>query len=111
MVGFKLVGTAQKSYARYGRGLYFSSVSGKSNDYAGGSEQSRGGVRYRTMFLCNVAVGKAKVTEAVDLPDDQCPGQGFDSVVGNKGANLNYDETVVYDETAAIPSYMIVYRM
>lgn len=28
-----------------------------------------------------------------------------------KGANLNYDETVVYDEAAAIPSYMIVYRM
>ncbi|CAM9611816.1 unnamed protein product [Scytosiphon promiscuus] len=111
MVGFKLVGTAQKSYARYGRGLYFSSVSGKSNDYAGGSEQMRNGARYRTMFLCNVAVGKAKVTEAVDLPDDQCPGQGFDSVVGNKGANLNHDETVVYDEAAAIPSYMIVYRL
>lgn len=28
-----------------------------------------------------------------------------------KGANLNYDETVVYDEAAAIPSYMIVYRL
>ncbi|CAB1113588.1 unnamed protein product [Ectocarpus sp. CCAP 1310/34] len=39
MVGFKLVGTTQKPYARYGRGLYFSSVSGKSNDYADGSEQ------------------------------------------------------------------------
>lgn len=24
-----------------------------------------------------------KVTEAVDLPHDQCPGRGFDSVVGN----------------------------
>ncbi|CAM9544820.1 unnamed protein product [Ectocarpus sp. 4 AP-2014] len=111
MVGFKLVGTTRKSYARYGRGLYFSSVSGKSNDYADGSEQRRNGTRYRTMFLCNVAVGNAKVTEAVDLPDDQCPGKGFDSVVGNKGANLNFDETVVYDDAAAIPSYMIVYRM
>ena len=39
MVGFKVVGTKQKAYARYGRGLYFSSVSGKSNDYADGSEQ------------------------------------------------------------------------
>lgn len=28
-----------------------------------------------------------------------------------KGANLNYDETVVYNEAAAIPSFMIVYRM
>lgn len=28
-----------------------------------------------------------------------------------KGAYLNYDETVVYDEAAALPHYMIVYRM
>lgn len=36
--GFKL-GTNQKRFARYRRGLYFSSVSRRSNDFARGSEQ------------------------------------------------------------------------
>jgi hypothetical protein len=40
---------------RYGQGLYFSSTSSKSDDYAAGSERAGpGGTRLRCMFLCKV---------------------------------------------------------
>ena len=44
---------------RYGKGLYFSAISGKSNDYATASEQIRPGAygrlrRWRCMFVCEV---------------------------------------------------------
>ena len=51
------------AFFRYGRGLYFSKVSSKSNDYAAASERrdphslQRGA--YRLMFLCKVAAGEA----------------------------------------------------
>ena len=51
------------AFFRYGRGLYFSKVSSKSNDYAAASERrdphslQRGA--YRLMFLCRVAAGEA----------------------------------------------------
>ena len=41
-------------------------------------------------------------------------GGSYDSVIGltvADGGALNYEESVVYDEAAAIPSYLIVYKM
>ena len=41
-------------------------------------------------------------------------GGGADSVVGLSvadGGKINYEETVVYRNEAAIPSYLIVYRL
>ena len=41
-------------------------------------------------------------------------GGGADSIVGlctADGGALNYEETVVYRNAAAIPSYLIVYRI
>ena len=36
---------------------------------------------------------------------------GYDAVVGEPGTSLNHDECVVYDERAAIPSYLIAYSV
>jgi hypothetical protein len=41
------------------------------------------------------------------------PPSGFDAVVGDPGSsgnNMDYDECVVYDESAMIVSYIIVYE-
>lgn len=92
---------------RYGRGLYFSATSGKSNDYAVGSQRERRGRRWRTLFLCRVAAGRAYCTTEAEL-DLQRPPAGCDSVVGEVGPHLNYDELVVYDEAAALPEFLLV---
>ena len=98
---------------RYGPGLYFSATSGKSHDYATGSERVRGGRRWRTMFMASVAAGRAHCTLESEL-DVSRPPAGFDSIVGEttaKGGKLNYDELVVYVEDAALPQYLIVYTL
>mmetsp|Transcript_21652 Transcript_21652/g.69728 ORF Transcript_21652/g.69728 Transcript_21652/m.69728 type:complete len:387 (+) Transcript_21652:45-1205(+) len=102
---------------RYGRGVYLSATSGKSNDYATRTERLRkwkGGLRerWRAMLVCSVACGRAfKTTEAqLHLPNDKPP-PGFDSVVGQVGANLNYDEVVVYSDAAVIPEFLVVYAL
>ncbi|CAN0375556.1 unnamed protein product, partial [Ectocarpus sp. 12 AP-2014] len=78
-------GTARRTSIglRYGEGLYFSSVTGKSNDYAQGSEKvSSDGKRLRCMFVANVAAGNAYLTQQVSLGLNMCPPAGHDSVVG-----------------------------
>jgi hypothetical protein len=95
---------------RYGEGLYFSSVSGKSHDYAGGSEKKERGRKYRAILLCNVVVGRAFLTTEGSLVGP-FPRPGYDSTVGEVGPNLNYDEVVVYQNEAAIPAYLITYSL
>ena len=50
------------------------------------------------------------VTPQVELAGD-APPLGYDSVVGEVGEALNYDELVVYSESAAIPEYLIMYTI
>lgn len=109
-------GRAWNGMLRFGPGIYFSQTSSKSNDYSSKSERRRNAERglargWRSMFLCNVAIGKSFNTQLGELPANQCPPPGFDSVVGEVGAVLNYDEVVVYDESQAVPSYLIVYSL
>ncbi|CAM9848754.1 unnamed protein product [Pylaiella littoralis] len=116
--GFKLQGNVGKTARRtamalrYGDGLYFSSVSGKANDYATQSEKTGSdGSKLRCMFVANVAAGKAHTTKDRDLPIKMCPPAGYDSVVGEVGQGLNYDELVVYKDEAALPTHLIVYAL
>ena len=45
------------------------------------------------------------------MPNLQAPPSGCNSVVGVPGKSLNFDEIVVYDDCAAIPSYLIAYSV
>ncbi|CAM9168974.1 unnamed protein product [Ectocarpus sp. 8 AP-2014] len=117
-LGFKLgpnvAGTARATGfpLRYGEGIYFSSVSGKANDYASRSAKKIGNdSELRCMFVANVAVGRTFETKSTRLPANQCPPPGYQSVVGEVGRGLNFDEFVVYDEEAALPTHLIVYAL
>jgi hypothetical protein len=37
--------------------------------------------------------------------------QGYDSVVGEVGEVLNYDEIVLYNHAGALPRYLVVYTI
>ena len=103
---------------RYGAGLYFSKVSSKSNDYAGGTERViTRGLALRSMFLCKVLAGSVARVTADSLVDPQRLQQikaTYDSLEGltqAQGGALNYPETVIYDAAQCIPSYLIVYKV
>lgn len=96
------------SFARFGAGTYFTSTSSKCHDYNERSEVGLGS-GLRATFMCQVMIGLGcKLTQ-----DDQtlrAAPPGYDSVLGETGDRLNYDELVVYDEAAAMPKYLVIYR-
>ncbi|CAM9759190.1 unnamed protein product [Laminaria digitata] len=117
--GFEIEGCVGRSRAKgsrlnwlqYGQGLYFSSSSGKANDFAASTEKRAGNGRTRRcMFVVNVAAGNAFSTYEKGLPEKWCPPQGYNSVVAEVGPNVNYDQLVVYDEAAALPTHFVVYE-
>lgn len=101
---------AAAGWLRFGPGFYFSKTSSKSDDYAKASERVAGGKTFRCMFLCKVSMGRVFRTKK-DMMALTGPPSGYDSVSGEVGEDLNYDELVVYDNRAALPSYLIIYRV
>lgn len=98
---------SKSSSGRYGKGIYTSATSSKSNDYTN-TNTSTG---FKAMLVCSVVCGNPhKPTSSawgpVSLP------YGYHSVVGDPqyDRELNYDELVCYNNEAVLPSYLIIYR-
>jgi hypothetical protein len=72
-------GSARRAL-RYGRGLYFSRVSSKSNDYNEKTERQSSQGRFRIMFLCKVALGSEW-----KVPDEDLGEQDVDAHVAARG--------------------------
>ncbi|KAF7336996.1 PARP catalytic domain-containing protein [Mycena venus] len=92
-------------WGRFGKGIYTSSTSSKSNDYSHNDCSSS----FKAILLNKVIVGKGcKLThDSVSLT---APPAGYDSVLAEKGGSLNYDELVVYTNDAIRPSFLVIYE-
>jgi len=116
-------GTSKNTFSnRYGDGMYFSATSSKANDYAADSERQIGEQNVRVMLLCRVACGNTYVATKDAMSADEVKkasglypskfGGPYDSLraeTTENGGALNYDEEVIFNDAAAIPSYAIVY--
>ncbi|RGB33356.1 hypothetical protein C1646_654462 [Rhizophagus diaphanus] len=110
--GYKLIyaKTSRFKYQKFGDGIYFSSTSSKSDDFNKKSMKYYNGVNYKVMFLNKVVVGRAfELTQEKRTLTG--PPINYDSVVGEPSTLLYYDELVVYDESACIPQYLVVYKL
>lgn len=94
---------------RFGQGAYFSSCSSKSHDYNEKSERGLG-PKTRSMFLASVIVGNAHILTTPGYKGSSPP-NGFDSIIADKKKtpNVNYDELIIFNAAAALPTYLIVY--
>ena len=91
------------NFQRFGHGFYLASNSSKCHDYTQGING------YRVMLLCDVCPGN-KYTLKKDNKQLTSPPQGYDSVHGQTGGSLNYEEIVLYQPDAILPRYIIVYQ-
>ncbi|KAH9967415.1 hypothetical protein BC827DRAFT_1173986 [Russula dissimulans] len=91
------------SFKRFGVGIYTSATSSKANDYSTSTASP-----WKAMLLNDVVMGKAIKLTWTDTSLTEPP-QGYDSVIGEPGGDLNYDEAVVYNEDAICPSFLIIY--
>ena len=103
--------SAAGSWQRFQPGFYFALQSSKSHDYPLGPMGALAvGSHRREMLLCKVASGKEYRTKVnMDKPGQQVPPHGYDSVHGEAGGALNYDELVVYEEGAILPYAVVEY--
>jgi len=91
-------------WGRFGKGIYTSSTSSKSNDYSHNDCTST----LKAILLNKVVVGKGyKMIQ--DNTSLTAPPPGYDSVLAEKGGSLNYDELVVYTNDAIRPSFLVMY--
>jgi len=90
-------------FQRFGDGFYLAPNSSKCHDY------TQGYGHYRAMLLFDVAEGKRFVVRRNNT-GLTAPPSGYDSVYGRRGAALNYDEIVVYDPDAALPTHILIYE-
>jgi hypothetical protein len=87
---FEIVNFGQRTnFGRFGKGIYTSATASKSNDYIYENSSA-----YRAFILAKVVVGKGKTMHATDPTLTEAP-NGYDSVIGKPGGDLNYDELSV----------------
>ncbi|KIM40644.1 hypothetical protein M413DRAFT_446065 [Hebeloma cylindrosporum] len=101
----KKCGTKHK-FRRFGTGIYTTTCSSKADDYVLNDDESS---KLRVLLVNRVIVGNPhkRRQNATALTEPPC---GHHSVVGEPGLDLNYAETVVYDNDAIRPAFLIVYR-
>ncbi|KAF8343527.1 hypothetical protein F5887DRAFT_1075647 [Amanita rubescens] len=94
-------------WGRFGKGIYTSSTSSKSNDYSRNASSCNS--QLKAILLNKVVVGKGcKMLH--DSTSMTAPPSGYDSVLAEKGGSLNYDELVVYTNDAIRPSFLVMYE-
>ncbi|KAF8630179.1 hypothetical protein AX15_003058 [Amanita polypyramis BW_CC] len=94
-------------WGRFGKGIYTSSTSSKSNDYSSNGSGCKSPLK--AVLLNKVVVGRGyKMLR--DSSTLTAPPSGFDSVLGETGGSLNHDEVIVYTNDAIRPSFLVVYE-
>jgi hypothetical protein len=110
--GYKLVyaKTSKFKYLKFGDGIYFSATSSKSDGFNRESLRYCNNAKYKVMFLNKVIAGRTfELTQ--ENRELTGPPANYDSVVAEPGTNLYYDELIVYNESACIPQYLVVYEV
>ncbi|KAI0081354.1 ADP-ribosylation [Panus rudis PR-1116 ss-1] len=106
MTSFRKAKAGQRTnFGRFGKGIYTSATSSKADDYALDRELGQ----FKAMLLNEVVIGRTvKLTES-DTSLTKPP-NGYDSVTGVPGGDLNYDECIVYQNDAIRPLYLVIYK-
>ncbi|KAG8893807.1 hypothetical protein FRB99_001699 [Tulasnella sp. 403] len=77
----------------------------RADDYVANDTETE----FRVMLLAKVVTGKVHKVWRTDQ-SMTAPQHPYDSVSGEVGVDLNYDEQVVYRDDAIIPAYLVVYN-
>ncbi|KIK96581.1 hypothetical protein PAXRUDRAFT_297439 [Paxillus rubicundulus Ve08.2h10] len=96
---------SKNAFKRFGHGIYTTSCSSKADDYVSNISES---ASMRVMLINRVVVGKP-YKRYRNSPDIIAPPAGYDSIAGEIGWDLNYEETVTYHNDTVRPAYLVVY--
>lgn len=96
---------SKNAFKRFGHGIYTTSCSSKADDYTSSLSKE---ATLRVALVSRVVVGipYKRFRNATHLV---APPVGYHSIAGEIGWDLNYEETVTYDNDSIRPAYLIVY--
>ncbi|KAG8940328.1 hypothetical protein FRC04_005426 [Tulasnella sp. 424] len=77
----------------------------KADDYTNDLSNSSN----RVVVVARVVLGKSKVLRR-NTESLRSPPSGYDSVLGEVGIDLNYDEQILYRDDAIRPAYVVIYE-
>ena len=97
------IGMNISHFQRFGRGYYLAPQSSKCHEY------TQGAFGYRALLLCEVCPGRKYFLQK-NAPHLSGPPEGYNSIYGMAGGDLNYDEIVLPQSGAILPKYIIVYE-
>ncbi|KAF9479968.1 ADP-ribosylation [Pholiota conissans] len=99
---------SKHKFRRFGKGIYTSACSSKADDYTFNGDESAG---LRVLLVSRVVVGNPhkRRENATTLTEPPCGCHSFFQVIGEPGGDLNYEETVVYNNDAIRPAFLVVY--
>ncbi|KAI0337034.1 ADP-ribosylation [Trametopsis cervina] len=104
--GFDLQKCGRKNkFSRFGTGIYTSSCSSKADDYCSNTSEK---ATLRVVLVSRVVVGRTYRLRRNDVKL-VAPPWGYNSITGEPGEDLNYEETVVYKNEAIRPAFLVVY--
>ena len=92
-------------FQRFGKGFYLAPNSSKASDYPLNKD---GKATYRVQLLCDVCPGRKYELKTTDQ-NLTGPPDGYHSVYGQVGQDLNYPEIVIYNSAAIMPRFIILY--
>ncbi|KAH9958350.1 hypothetical protein BC827DRAFT_1136328, partial [Russula dissimulans] len=96
------------NFGRFGVGIYTSATSSKVSEHYANDYSTSTTSPFKAMLLNDVVMGKAIKLRWTDTSLTKPP-QGYDSVIGEPGGELNYDEAEVEKQDAICPSFLIIY--
>ncbi|KAF9243538.1 ADP-ribosylation [Melanogaster broomeanus] len=96
---------SKNAFKRFGHGIYTTSCASKADDYVSNLSDR---ASLRVMLINRVVVGKP-YKKYRNSPDIVSPPYGYDSIAGEIGWDLNYEETVTYHNDTVRPAYLVIY--
>ncbi|KAF9533940.1 ADP-ribosylation [Crepidotus variabilis] len=96
---------SKHKFRRFGVGIYTTSCSSKADDYSQNGDEN---CQFKAVLVNRVVVGNPYTLRTNATQLTQAP-YGYHSVRGEPGDQLNYEETVVYDNDAIRPAYLVIY--
>ncbi|EGC36139.1 hypothetical protein DICPUDRAFT_151442 [Dictyostelium purpureum] len=94
-----------KHYQRFGAGIYFSGISSIANKFCSSLNSNP----YKYMFVCDVLIGTGERLSNRKTGFTE-PSFGYDSVLGEIGTKLGFDELIIYSVDQVVPAYLIIYE-
>ncbi|TVU16702.1 hypothetical protein EJB05_40277 [Eragrostis curvula] len=91
-------------------GIRTMATSGRAHDAVAAVEDEEEEERVRAMLVCRVIAGRVKRPQQQEEDEETSSAEEFESVAGSAGVYSNMEELQVFNPTAILPCFVVIYK-